>query len=171
MPGDLVVRQETRSDIAGIRATHVPRLREDLLLDGTEAEIIDRLRSAGGLALSLVALTSGELAGHAGVSRRRLPHGIRTGGLRLPARYPSRQISSGTETGKRLIAEGLSRLQASGGKGCILVGDPTYYRQSGFTLAPQACPPTQPQEYFMIRILGEDQPCGQFEFMQGSTGT
>lgn len=162
MLGDLVIRPEIPSDIAGIRALTSRAFEGLAYSDGTEAEIIDRLRSAGGLAVSLAAFRSGKLVGHVAFSPAVATWDAQGWFALGPISVAPDQQRQGI--GKRLIAEGLSRLQASGGKGCILVGNPAYYRQSGFALAPQYCPPTQPPDYFMIRALGEDQPCGQFEF-------
>ena len=63
-----VIRQELPSDVAAIRAFTVAALLNALHTDHTDQFIIDALRKAGALAISLVAERDGGVAGHVAVS-------------------------------------------------------------------------------------------------------
>jgi putative acetyltransferase len=58
---------------------------------------------------------------------------------------------------------GIARLKERGGQGCILVGNPGYYKHFGFEVAPSLCPPGLPAQYFMVACFGE-RPTGTFAF-------
>lgn len=98
--------------------------------DGSEPRIIDALREAGELTLSLVAEQDEKLLGQITFSPVSIDgvHG-QWFGLGPVAVEPDKQ---GAGIGGALIREGLKRLQAGGAKGCVLVGDPNYYSRFGF---------------------------------------
>jgi putative acetyltransferase len=62
------LRRETRADTATIRAVTSAAFREAPHTSHTEAQIVDALRAAGGLTLSLVAAADGVLIGHVALS-------------------------------------------------------------------------------------------------------
>lgn len=98
---------------------------------GTEHRIVDALRSAGALAVSLVACEArGELVGHAAVSPVMISSG-ESGwfGLGPVAVLPRRQREG---LGSRLVAESLAVLRESGATGCVVLGYPGFYRRLGF---------------------------------------
>jgi predicted N-acetyltransferase YhbS len=74
---------------------------------------------------------------------------------------PSRQ---GEGIGSALINEGLARIEAMDASGCILTGDPNYYKKFGFQVSPQNSPTNEPEEYFQLKILKGEQPVGRFNF-------
>jgi putative acetyltransferase len=74
---------------------------------------------------------------------------------------PSRQ---GEGVGSALIHEGLGRIKSMGALGCILTGDPNYYRKFGFALSPTNAPENEPEQYFQLKLLGGEQPVGKFSF-------
>lgn len=97
---------------------------------GTEPGIVDALRKHGELRLSLIALDSDEIIGHAAFS----PVAIDGNhdcwfGLGPISVAPDRQRQG---VGSELVQEGLARLKTAGAKGCALVGDPAYYNRFGF---------------------------------------
>lgn len=98
---------------------------------GTEAPIIRALRASGDLTLSLVADDDGVIVGHVAFSPVTID-GDRDGwyGLGPISVRPERQRQG---VGRRLVAEGLRRLRASGARGCALIGDPDVYGRMGFT--------------------------------------
>jgi putative acetyltransferase len=55
----------------------------------------------------------------------------------------------GQGIGKSLIQEGLSSLKALGGQGCVLVGEPNYYKRFGFRNVPELIHEGIPQEVFL----------------------
>jgi putative acetyltransferase len=121
----------------------------------TEARIVAALRQAGALAVSLVAEEDGLVVGQIAFS----PVTIEGGepgwyGLGPVAVQPDRQ---GQGIGRALIEAGLARLTALGAAGCVLVGEPDFYRRFGFRADPRLTYPGLPPEYFLVRaIAGPD---------------
>ena len=143
----MIVRPEREDDIDAIRALTERAFRTAPHADGTEHLIIDRLRAAGALTLSLVAEEGGAVVGHVAFS----PVSVSDGsagwyGLGPISVDPSRQ---GEGVGGRLVREGLARLEALGGAGCVLLGDPAYYGRFGFVADPKLTLDGVPPEYFM----------------------
>ncbi|MCC6346229.1 MAG: N-acetyltransferase [Nitrospirales bacterium] len=113
----------------------------------TEQFIVNALRAAGALTLSLVAEVGGKVAGHIAFS----PVAVSDGscgwyGLGPVSVLPECQRQG---IGKSLIHEGLSLLKASGARGCVLVGDPGYYERFGFRNSPKLTLEGVPQEFFL----------------------
>ncbi|MCP1402433.1 GNAT family N-acetyltransferase [Achromobacter insolitus] len=117
----------------------------------TEGHIIDALREAGALTLSLVAQLDGRIAGHVAFS----PVAIGDGspgwyGLGPVAVLPELQ---GRGIGAALIDDGIARLKALGAAGCVVMGDPAYYQRFGFAQTPALTYPGVPPEYFMAQVF------------------
>ncbi|MEF2070864.1 GNAT family N-acetyltransferase [Consotaella aegiceratis] len=129
------IRPETASDAAAIRALTDAAFRDAPHSDGTEAAIIDRLREAGAMTLSLVAVDSGpeadgEIVGHVAFSPALVGSGEAGWyGLGPLSVRPDVQHQG---IGSLLVEEGLRRLRGAGAKGCVLIGDPAFYRRLGF---------------------------------------
>ena len=119
--------------------------------DGTEAAILDGLRCAGALRLSLVAELDSAIVGQVAFSPVTVD-GADQGwlGLGPVAVRPDRQ---GRGIGEALIREGLARIAAAGAAGCVVLGDPGYYRRFGFRSGPGLMLPGPPPEYFQALIL------------------
>jgi putative acetyltransferase len=98
--------------------------------DGTEGPIIDALRKDGDLTLSLVAVEEDRIVGHIAFSPVTID-GRHDGwfGLGPVAVLPELQRRG---IGKALIAAGLELLRQRDASGCALIGDPAYYKRSGF---------------------------------------
>ena len=126
--------------------------------DGTEAQIVDRLRSAGALTLSLVAEEGGEIVGHAAFSPVTID-GKSTGwfGLGPVAVRPDRQRRG---IGDALISEGLGQLVAYGAAGCVVLGELAYYGRFGFKADERLHYPGPPPEYFQALAFGGAVPAG-----------
>ena len=71
--------------------------------------------------------------------------------------------------GKKLIAEGLSQLQALGAKGCCLVGHPDYYRKFGFQNTESLTLVGVPPEVFFALSFDGNIPTGSVTFHDGFT--
>ena len=120
--------------------------------EGDEARVIDDLRAAGALTISLVAVTAeGELVGHIAFS------GVRIDGqpgdwygLGPVSVAPPMQ---GQGVGSALIANGLDRLRGLDAAGCVLLGNPDYYRRFGFLSDPTLTYQGQPNRYFQQLAL------------------
>jgi putative acetyltransferase len=125
---------------------------------GTEGAIIDGLRAAGTLTLSLVAEDNGEIVGHVAFSPVTV-NGRAVGwfGLGPVSVKPGLQRSG---TGSRLIREGLARLRSDDAKGCVVLGDPGFYQRFGFISGPALTFEGVPPEYFMALPFIGSPPSG-----------
>lgn len=126
--------------------------------DGTEARIVERLRAAGALTISLVADEGGELAGHIAFSPVTID-GTDSGwfGLGPVAVRHDRQRDG---IGSKMIRDGLDRLRQQGAAGCVLVGEAAYYGRFGFRAERQLVYPGIPPEYFQALPFGDGMPSG-----------
>ena len=137
----MLIRDETAGDAPAIRAVVTEAMKLLPQASGTEADIIDRLRAADALSLSLVAEDRGEVVGYLASSDARIgaePGWSLIGPLAV---VPSRH---GEGIGSALMAEAILRLRARY-EGAALVGDPGYYGRFGFRAFPKLrvgeCPP------------------------------
>ena len=129
---------------------------------GDEQDLIHALRDAGALSHSLVAILDGEIVGHIAFSPAKAADGS-------PGWYALGPVSvepefQGKGVGSKLIGAGLERLGEDRAAGCILTGNPVYYRRFGFRSCPDLAPPSDPAEYFMILPLGCESPSVVVEF-------
>ena len=126
--------------------------------DGTEAQIVERLREGGALTLSLVAVDGGTIVGHVAYSPVTIDGAdLNWFGLGPVAVQPDQQ---GKGLGSSLIREGLDRLTEIGAAGCVLVGEPEYYGRFGFRADDRLVYPGLPPEYFQALSLSGDLPAG-----------
>ena len=127
---DLTIRAEVPGDEPAIRSVVEAAFADHPHSKGTEPAIVDRLRSDGDLALSLVAEQDGAIVGHAAYSAAVLSSG-ETGWFALGpiGVLPARQ---GRGIGRMLVEAGTARLTAVGAKGIVLLGDPELYARFGF---------------------------------------
>jgi putative acetyltransferase len=129
---------------------------------GDEAELVDALRKRNALAVSFVAECNGTIIGQLAMSRAVASDGA-SGWYALGpvAVLPERQ---GRGIGARLVRAGLQAIRRLGANGCILTGDPAYYRRFGFVVSPANAPPGEPAEFFMIKAFGDRIPTGPIHF-------
>lgn len=143
----MIIRPEKPSDLEAIRHVHIKAFANHPFSKQTEHLIVDALRDANALTISLVAEDRGNVIGHIAfspVSITGLDSGWHT--LGPVGVLPNRQRQG---IGSRLIEEGIKALRQSGAKGCVLVGDPNYYRRFGFRNMPSLGIQGIPPEYFM----------------------
>jgi len=115
------------------------------------------LRDSGDLSLSLVTEDDG-LIGHVAFSPVSITDGSEGWfGLGPLAVLPDRQ---GEGIGAALVRQSLMQLQALGASGCVVLGDPAYYRRFGFARMPDRAFPQAPPEYFMALPFGKASPRG-----------
>ena len=164
----MILRPEREGDIDAIRTLTETAFRTAPHADGTEHLIIDRLRAAGALTLSLVAEADGTIVGHVAFSPVSLSDGSRGWyGLGPISVDPARQ---GEGIGGKLIGEGLERLKALGATGCVLLGDPAYYSRFGFTPDPRLTLDGVPPEYFMRVAFSPVYGAGSVSYHPGFYG-
>jgi putative acetyltransferase len=151
-PGDeTVIREITDAAFAG-----------KLYSSGTEGAIVDALRAAGDLSLSLVAEGDGRILGHVAFSPVTVD-GAAVGwfGLGPVSVRPERQRQG---IGSALIREGLAQLRERGAGGCVLLGARGYYQRFGFANDPGLRYEGAPPEHFMRLSFGDDAPQGVVKF-------
>jgi putative acetyltransferase len=129
---------------------------------GTEAFIVDALRDANALAVSLVAEAEGVLVGHVAFSRVRISDGSGDWyGMGPVSVAPERQRQG---IGTALIREGLKQLKERGAKGCVVLGDPGYYARFGFEETVGLRYEDAPPEYFRALPFGDSGAVGTVQF-------
>ncbi|MEH6474799.1 MAG: N-acetyltransferase [Sneathiella sp.] len=156
------IREETPSDIDVIRSITRAAFLSIEHSSQTESAIVDALREAGTLSISLVALENNEIVGHVAFSPVTI-EGDNIGwfGLGPVSVLPDRQRKG---IGTTLIEDGLRRISAMKAKGCVVLGDPNYYARFGFEAGPELFLDGVPPEYFMRRAFEGDMPCGRVDY-------
>lgn len=154
----MMIRLERPEDVAAIDAVTRAAFADHPHSDQTEHRIVERLRSSGSLALSLVAEEGEKILGHIAFSPVEIGDGIDGWyGLGPLSVTPDRQ---GEGIGSALVRQCLARLAELGGHGCVVMGDPGYYSRFGFghhhDLVLVDCAP----QYFMGIALSGPMACG-----------
>ena len=157
------IRDERPGDEAAIAALTEVAFRSVRHNEGTETAIIERLRAAGDLALSLVAENLDRaIIGHVAFSRVSISDGTPGWyGLGPISVIPLRQRAG---IGGALAMEGLARLREIRAGGCVVLGDPRYYRPLGFDHDPGLVFPGPPPEYFQRLVLTGNPPQGTVRY-------
>lgn len=145
----LAIRDETPTDVDAVRAVECAAFARD-----DEARLVDCLRDAGAMTLSLVAALDDEIVGHVALSPVSID-GVVSGvlGLGPMAVAPAFQCCA---IGSRLVEEALVRVREWGHAGVIVLGHPDYYPRFGFVPASRfglRYPAPVPDEAFMAAEL------------------
>jgi putative acetyltransferase len=147
------IRYERPEDIAGIR-----RVNETAFGETAEADLVDKLREAGVLTVSLVALQDGEIVGHIAFSPAKIESNetsVEAIGLGPMAVVPEEQNKG---IGSELVSAGLDECVKKGCKIAVVLGHPNYYPRFGFAVAKLfdiGCEYNIPSEAFMVKELQE----------------
>lgn len=150
-------RPERPADAAAIRALIGEAFRDLARSDGSEPAIVDRLREAGALTLSLVIEAPAGLAAHIAFSPVAIPAARGWFGLGpLATRLAYRRQGFAA----CLVTTGLAMLRARGAAGCVVLGNPAYYTRFGFAPDPALTLPGVPASHFMTLAFGTDRPSG-----------
>jgi putative acetyltransferase len=150
------------ADAAAITQVTVAAFETMEISGHTEQFIIEALRSAGALVLSLVAEVEGVVIGHIAFSPVTISDGTQDWyGLGPVSVQPEHQRKG---IGKKLINEGLSRLKGMNARGCCLVGHPEYYRNLGFRNVPGLVYEGVPPEVFFAMSFDGHTPHGTVAF-------
>lgn len=125
----MTLRMEDSSDVAGVRVVNLAAFKDD-----AAARLVDALREAGKLVISLVAAKD-RVIGHVAFSAIRMepPSGeVRVVALGPLAVLPEEQRSG---VGTRLVREGLRFAESLGYTHVVLLGG-AYYHRFGFVPTP-----------------------------------
>ena len=148
------IRDERLEDIAAIRDVNRRAFAQD-----QEADLVDALRSASAVLISLVATVNARVVGHILYSPSTIA-GVRGAALGPMAVIPEYQRQG---IGSRLVEAGNRKLQATGCPFIVVVGHPEFYPRFGFTPAKArgiSCEWNVPDNVFMIAVLDEHQLVG-----------
>ena len=161
----MIIRNETAADIDAITEVTIAAFKALAISNNTEQFIIDALRAADALTISLVAEIDGRVVGHIAFSPVTISDGSAgwygLGPVSILPEYQRQGI------GKSLVNRGLSMLKDLDGQGCMLVGDPGYYGRFGFRNIPKLVFEGIPQEFFLALPFTENIPGGIVVFHEG----
>ncbi|SAK49102.1 GCN5-related N-acetyltransferase [Caballeronia catudaia] len=156
------IRPEHPSDIAPIESLTAAAFLDMPYSSHTEHFIVNALRRAGRLTLSLVAMEADDLVGHIAISPVSITGNASAWfGLGPLSVTPMRQREG---FGSELVKEALAHLKRDGAAGCVVLGDPDYYSRFGFKPEPTLVLPDVPAEYFQAIAFQENAPTGTVAF-------
>jgi len=162
---NIIIRNENELDFEAISEVTKEAFQSLAISNHTEQFIINALRKANALTISLVAEMEKKVVGHIAFS----PVTISDGN---PDWYGLGPISVLPELqkqgiGKSLMREGLSLLRSLGAKGCVLVGDPGYYERFGFKSLPGLLVDGVPPQYVLALPFETSKVHGAVMFHEG----
>lgn len=163
----VIIRKETLADIAAIEQVTTDAFLKAPHTSHTEQYIVDALRRAGQLAVSLVAEENGRIIGHVAVSPVTISSGARHwyGGGPLSV-IPEKQ---GQGVGTLLMNAALQALRELGAEGCVLVGEPAFYSRFGFVARRELVYPGIPPQYFQAISFSGNWPEGEVAYHEAFT--
>lgn len=156
------IRDETPADLPAITEVTIAAFKTLAVSNQTEHFIVETLRAAKALTVSLVAEVDGRVVGHIAFSPVTMSDGT-------PGWYGLGPVSVLPELqrqgiGSALIREGLARLKALGAQGCCLVGHPGYYSRFGFRNVAGLGLEGVPPEAFFTLVFSGPMPRGNVSF-------
>ena len=158
----IIIRKELPKDIEIIEALTEEAFLKAPHTDHTEQYIVNALRKADALSVSLVAEDAEMLIGHVAVSSVTISDGSEDWyGLGPVSVIPDRQCQG---VGSQLMEKALETLKSIGAKGCVLLGDPNYYCRFGFKPYPKLVFPGVPAEYFQAISFTGEVPAGTVSY-------
>ncbi len=147
----MLIREEEKGDIGQVRRLNT------LAFEGeAEADLVDALRDARAVTLSLVAVEQARAVGHILFSPVAISSGSESFealGLGPMSVSPAQQCKG---VGSSLVRASLERLRAAGHGVVVVLGHPTYYPRFGFRRASEfnvGCEYDVPDAAFMLLEL------------------
>jgi len=158
----LILRFEEPRDIDPIYALTEAAFNPMPFSDGDEPDLINALRDAGDLTLSLVAEKDSMIVGHIAFSPVTISDGtVGWYGLGPVSAAPSLQRQG---IGSALIDRGIAEMRQMGAKGIVLLGSNEYYPRFGFEAKAQLTYAGPPPEYFQSLLLDGEWPSGEVTY-------
>ncbi|MGB0719467.1 MAG: GNAT family N-acetyltransferase [Bdellovibrionales bacterium] len=149
-------------DIEIIRALTQEAFQNVLFSNQTEAQIIDALRDRNALSLSLVAVENDVIIGHVCFSPVYIndvfDHWYGLGPISVHSDFRRQGV------GSALIRQGLEMLNKENARGCVVLGDPQYYRRFGFSCFSNLKYEGAPAEYFLCLAFDGVLPKGVVKY-------
>ncbi len=159
---NLEIRNETATDILAIEAVTISAFASAPHTSHTEQFIVNALRKAGALAVSLVAEVEGVVVGHVAVSPVSVSDGASGWfGLGPVSVVPEHQRRG---VGSSLVRAALGILREDGAAGCVVLGEPGYYGRFGFRAHPEMILSGVPPEYFQAVAFESVRPHGTISY-------
>jgi len=152
----LIMRDERPTDVDAIESVLREAFADHPHSQQTEHLIVRRLREDDALILPRVAVLAGAIVGYSTFSPVQLsPAHDGWYGLGPVAVAPE---FHGLRIGSALIEDGLKALKATSAAGCVVLGEPRFYRRFGFEQSPGVTFDGAPPEYFLARAFRGDLP-------------
>lgn len=155
----MLIRPETNADYATIRQLILTAFKNAPHSDGTEQDLVERLRQSEGFIpeLALVAEQKGHIVGYILLTKIHIGDKI---GLALAplAVSPSHQRQG---VGQQLIKTAHTTAERLGYRYSLVLGSDDYYPKFGYTQAENygiTAPFDVPARYFMVNIFGGEKP-------------
>lgn len=158
----ILIRSETPADHGAIALVTAAAFAAARHSSGRETRIIEALRAAGQLHVSLVAEDRGAIVGHVAISPVRIPgepgawYGL--GPLSVAPGLQRRGV------GSRLTLDALASTRSGGAHGCVVLGDPAFYGRFGFRAQEGLHFPGAPPEYFLAIVWSGRCPRGEVSY-------
>lgn len=151
---NLTIRKEANRDVKAIRQVVAAAFENHPHSNQTEHLLVERLREAGALTISLVAEVEGHVVGHIAFSPVTIAgRECQWYGLGPVSVLPEFQMEG---IGTQLIKAGMSKLRELQAVGCVLLGEPEYYGRFGFAVRDGLNLPSVPPEYFLALPFTKD---------------
>lgn len=162
MKSNVTIRNETGDDAGAISEVTIAAFNTLEISNHTEQFIIEALRAANALTVSLVAEMDGRVVGHVAFSPVTISDGT-------PGWYGLGPVSVSPEyhrqgIGKALIREALAQLRELHARGCCVVGHPEYYKKFGFDNVSELVHEGVPPEVFLAMSFDGNIPQGTVTF-------
>lgn len=158
----LLIRAEQDADIKAIEQLTITAFQSAEHTSHTEHLIVNALRQAKQLTVSLVAESEQRIVGHVAISPVTLSNNANDWyGLAPVSVSPQMQ---GQGIGKALVNTALEQLKMRGAKGCVVLGDPNYYQQFGFVAHAELSLADVPAEYFQALSFSREIPTASVQY-------
>ncbi|MCX5467544.1 GNAT family N-acetyltransferase [Acinetobacter nematophilus] len=159
---NLTLRNEQADDIESIFNITQSAFEHAAHTDHTEQLIVNALRKANQLSISIVAELDDKIIGHIAISPVVISSGEQNWyGLGPVSVVPAYQQQG---VGKALIQQSLHQLKQQGAAGCVVLGDPAYYSKFGFKPYPNLILENVPAEYFQTLAFTPVIPHGTVKY-------
>ena len=156
------IRVEQPTDIKSIYEVTVAAFLNAPHTDHTEQFIVKSLRESAALSISLVGEDEDRVIGHVALSPVTISDGTTNWyGLGPLSVLPKQQ---GKGIGLQLMNAAIQELKNAKAKGCVLLGDPNYYRRFGFTPKQGLVLADVPPEYFQAIVFNGELPIGNVTY-------
>lgn len=147
-PVKIHIRQESTTDVQAIHDLVVAAFERAPHSGHNEQFIVRALRESGQLTLALVAECNDAIVGHIAISPVSLSDGtLHWHGLGPLSVNPQHQRQG---LGSRLVEHAMQDLRKLDAAGCVVLGDPAFYRRFGFRPEASLTLPEFPAEFFQV---------------------